>query len=183
MSTSSPATPEHPEATKKPADPDGTDLLAGFDTVLAAVARGDVDAKERSARQHDENETFLSEFATACQQQARPAMEAVVQRLQGNGGGGVIEEHPGGEPRFRNPTLILWMSLEGDIVGEPRPDRNPYLQLEGDVTTHQVLVDEGDMWRGRPGTHCGRIATWQVSEITRDRTIQELLDIAQRSVA
>ena len=63
----------------------------------------------------------------------------------------MIEEHPGGEARYRNPSLILWMSLEGPIAGEPRPDRDPYLQLEAEVVGHEIHVFEGDMWRGRGG--------------------------------
>jgi hypothetical protein len=37
------------------------------------------------------------------------------------------------------------MSLKGEIVGEPHLDRCPYLQLEADLETLKVQVDEGDM--------------------------------------
>ena len=93
----------------------------------------------------------------------------------------MIEEHPGGEARYRNPSLILWMSLEGPIAGEPRPDRDPYLQLEAEVVGHEIHVFEGDMWRGGGGNRSGRVGTWQLSDLTNDRVVGELLEIAQRS--
>src|SRR5262249_26920616 len=59
-----------------------------------------------------------------CVNEVRPAMRAVLQRLQRLGGDGLVEEHPGGEARFRKPGLALWMSLKDKIAGKPRPDRS-----------------------------------------------------------
>lgn len=75
------------------------------------------------------------------------------------------------------------MSLEGDIVDEPRADREPYLQLEADIGGRRVQVSEGDMWRGAGGKRSGRTGEWQLSELAHDRVVQELLEIAQRSVS
>jgi hypothetical protein len=110
-------------------------------------------------------------------------MFAVLARLRELGGDGQIEEHPGGEARFRNPRLTLWMSLNGPIVGEPRLDRYPYLQLEADVERRQVQVDEGDMWRGVGGHSSGRVATWGTADLTKQRVTEELLAIARRAAA
>ncbi|MGA7419333.1 MAG: hypothetical protein WBW80_15160 [Acidimicrobiales bacterium] len=73
------------------------------------------------------------------------------------------------------------MSLEGGIVGEPRVDREPYLQLEANVAGRNIEVTEGDMWRGAGGKRSGPVGHWQLSELTKDRVIQELLAIARRS--
>ena len=108
-------------------------------------------------------------------------MAAVLERLCQLGGARLIEEHPGGEARFRNPRLALWMSLKGDIVGEPHLDRYPYLLLEADVEALKVQVDEGDMRRGAGGNSTGRAGTWDMVDLTRRRVTEELLAVAQRA--
>ncbi len=108
-------------------------------------------------------------------------MELVVEHLTTHGGGGAIEEHPGGEARFRHPSVIVWMSLNGELVGEPRSDREPYLQLEANVAERDIEVSEGDMWRGAGGKRSGPVGHWQLSELTQERVVDELLAIARRS--
>ena len=157
------------------------DPLVGFDEILAQVAERENQEAERSEEELEERRAFLTAFKEICQSQARPAMEAVIERLTAHGGGGLIQEHPGGEPRFRHPSLVLWMSLEGEIVGEPRADREPYLQLEANVASRDIEVSEGDMWRGAGGRRSGPVGHWQLFELTKDRVIQELLAIARRS--
>jgi hypothetical protein len=156
--------------------------MAEIDAVVAEVARRDRQSAQENADERTEMENFITAFKSACQSQVRPAMEAVLERLQGHGGGGLIEDHPGGEARYRHPCIILWMSLEGEIVGEPRPDREPYLKLEADVATRAVQVSEGDMWLGSGGHQTGRTDKWQLSDVTRDRVIDELVAIADRAV-
>jgi hypothetical protein len=73
------------------------------------------------------------------------------------------------------------MSLEGGIVGEPRADREPYLQLEANVAGRDIEVSEGDMWHGAGGRRSGPVGHWRLFELTKDRVIQELLAIARRS--
>jgi hypothetical protein len=167
----------------RPGEQDGatTDLLEGFGPVLAAVAQRDHESDELTADRLEAGHKFLEDFAAACAAEVRPAMDAVVSRLQQLGGGGVVEEHTGSEVRFRNPRMTLWMSLKGEIVGEPRLDRYPYLQLEADVERRKVQVDEGDMWRGAGGHSSGRVAAWDVSELTGDLVTKELLAIARRA--
>ncbi len=159
----------------------GEDPLEGFGPVLAAVAQRDRDSEVRSADRVEAGQKFLDAFAAACVTEVRPAMSAVLERLRQLGGGGLVEEHSGNEARFRNPCLTLWMSLKGEIDGEPRLDRHPYLQLEADVERRKVQVDEGDMWRGAGGHSSGRVAAWDVGELTRQRVINELLAVARRA--
>ena len=54
----------------------------------------------------------MDDFATACAREARPAMDAVVERLRQSGGDGLVEELPGGEAWFRSPRSALWTSLK-----------------------------------------------------------------------
>jgi hypothetical protein len=164
-------------------NPTASGPLAEIDSIVANVALKNREAAESSARTADEREEFSSGFRTACQTELRPAMQAVLERLQAAGGGGVIEEHPGGEPRFPAPRLTLWMSLAGEIAGAPRVDRCPYLEIEADVAKRRAQVSEGDMWRGGGGGRSGRVAEWQLPELTYEHVVQELLSIARRAAA
>ena len=157
------------------------DPLAGFGPILAAVAQRERATADASADRLDGGRKFLDDFTAACQTEVRPAMDAVVERLRQLGGDGLVEEHPGGEARFRSPRLALWMSLRGEIVGEPRLDRYPYLLLEADVEGRRVQVDEGDMWRGAGGNTSRRVGAWEVSDLTRQRVTETLLSIARRA--
>jgi hypothetical protein len=158
-----------------------TDPLGDFGPLLAAVAQRDRDSEDLTADRIEAGQKFLDDFATACATEVRPAMDAVLERLRQSGGGGLVEVRSGGEARFRDPRLTLWISLKGEISGEPRLDRYPYLQFEADVEKRKVQVDEGDMWRGAGGHSSGRAGTWDVAELTRDRVIRELLAIARRA--
>jgi hypothetical protein len=169
-----------PDADEGARPPTKTDPLAGFALIVAAVAQRDRDSAELTADRLDVGQRFSDDFASACEAHVKPAMQAVLERLQQLGGGGLIEEHPGGEARFPMPRLTLWMSLKGDM-GEPRLDRYPYLQLEADVQDRKVQVDEGDMWRGAGGNCSGRVGAWEVTDLTIERVTEELLAIARRS--
>jgi hypothetical protein len=158
-----------------------TDPLSELGPVLAAVARRDRESAEAATVRAELGRKFLNDFAKACVQEIRPAMSAVLERLQQLGGDGVIEEHAGGEARFQKPRIALWMSLKDKIVGEPRLDRHPYLLFEADVESQKVQVDEGDMWRGAGGNFSGRVGVWEVTELTHDRVTKELLSIAHRA--
>ncbi len=157
------------------------DPLAELDNIVAKVAERDRQRAAQNAEAHDEMRRFLAAFHAACDAEVRPAMEAVLERLREHGGGGVIEQHPGGEARFRHPSLILWISLEGEIVGAPRADLEPYLELEADVEHRAIQVSEGDMWRKAGGKRSGHIGSWQMSDLTREHVIDELLAIARRA--
>ena len=183
LSTNSTApSPVGPAAVAEGAVPStAADPLAGFGPILAAVAQRDRATADASADRLDGGMKFLDDFTAACQTEVRPAMDAVAERLRQLGGDGLVEEHPGGEARFRSPRIALWMSLSGEIVGEPRLDRYPYLLLEADVEGRRVQVDEGDMWRGAGGNTSRRVGAWEVSDLTRQRVTETLLSIARRA--
>ncbi len=98
----------------------GTDPLAELGPILAAVAQWDHESAELATERAELAQNFLDDFAKACENEVRPAMLAVLQRLQELDGDGLIEEHPGGEPRFHKPRIALWMSLKGPRA-TPRP--------------------------------------------------------------
>jgi len=161
--------------------PGGGDPLAEIDAILSSLAQARRLSAERSAHELDEQGDFRADFQAVCEQEVRPAMDSVIERLRRSGGGGIIEEHPGGEPRISTPRLTLWMSLEGEIVGAGRPDRNPYLQLDADVVARRINVSEGDLWQGGGGGSSGRIAVWQLTDLTHSRIAQELVAILRRA--
>jgi hypothetical protein len=146
------------------------------------VAQGDRESAAAATARAELGRKFLDDFAETCAQEIRPAMNAVLKRLQQLGGDGLIEEHPGGEARFEKPRITLWMSLKDKIVGQPRLDRHPYLLFQADVESQKVKVDEGDMWRGAGGNFSGRVGVWEITELTHDRVTKELLSIARRAL-
>ena len=162
--------------------PVGTDPLAALGPILATVAQRDRESAELATERAEIAQKFLDEFAMRCVNEVRPAMRAVLQRLQQLGGDGLIEEHPGGEARFQKPRIALWMSLKDQISREPRLDRYPYLLLEADVSSRTVQVDEGNMWRGAGGNFSGRFGTWELTELTHDRIAKELVAICSQAV-
>lgn len=157
------------------------DPLGEVDEILQERQQRLVEAADRAAAQDSRRQKFFDDFATVRERVVRPAMDTVVYRLRRDGGGGSIEEHAGGEPRYRMPGITLWMSLEGEMTGPGREDRHPYLRLDADAAQGRVQVAEGDMWQGG-GTHSsGRTATWLLSEITSDRLQHTIIDILRRS--
>ena len=124
---------------------------------------------------------FMDCFDYLCATQVRPAMVAAVDRLRSDGADGVIAVHPGGEPRFRHPSIVLWMSLEGEVAEPYREDRCPYLRLEADIGRRCVQVWQGDMWEGS-GTS-GPLGDWDLSEITSTRVEQAIVEVLRRAEA
>jgi hypothetical protein len=137
-------------------------------------------AEERAKLVTDRSE-FWTEFAKVCDEQIRPSMEAIIERLRRNGGGGAIVERPENLAVRQDHRVTLWMSLAGEITGTLRVDRLPYLQLDADVQRHSVVVSEGDMWDGHGGKRSGKTGEWQLSEITEDLVTEEALAILRRS--
>lgn len=159
----------------------GTDPLAEIDSLMRARLEDQRLQAESSAQVGRDRSEFSAEFVRVCDGTVRPAMDAVLERLRRNGGGGVIEERPEHLGRREDHRLILWMSLQGEIDGTPRQDRHPYLQLDGDVDKRAVTVSEGDMWAGRGGNRSGKVAEWRLSDITASAVTDELLSILRRS--
>ena len=105
--------------------PVGTDPLAALGPILATVAQRDRESAELATERAEIAQKFLDEFAMRCVNEVRPAMRAVLQRLQQLGGDGLIEEHPGGEARFQKPRIALWMSLKDQISRRTTPGPLP----------------------------------------------------------
>jgi hypothetical protein len=163
--------------------PAGEDPLAEIDRLLQKRRDDQQQVSDRSAELRADRSEFSTEFTQVCEAQVRPPMEAILERLRRNGGGGVIDERPEDLSRHHTHRLTLWMSLSGEIAGSPRQDRHPYLQLDADVDKRVVTVSEGDMWEGHGGSRSGRIGEWQLSEITAALVTQEALAILRRSLS
>lgn len=158
------------------------DPLAEIDQLIQNKLRQEEEAAEQTAQLLVDRSEFASDFTTVCDQQARPAMEAILQRLRRNGGGGVIEERPENVGQHHTHRLTLWMSFRDEITGAPRQDRHPYLQLDAEVDKRAVTVSEGDVWQGHGGNRSGKLAEWQLAEITAARVTQEILAIIRRAL-
>ena len=158
------------------------DPLAEIDQLMQNKQREEQEAAQRSAQLMTDRSDFAAEFTSVCEQQVRPAMEAILQRLRRNGGGGVIDERPEDVSQHQTHRLTLWMSYSGEITGAPRQDRHSYLQLDADVDKRSVIVSEGDMWQGHGGNRSGQFAEWQLVEITPARVTQEILAIIRRAL-
>lgn len=169
------------EAGQIPASATGEDPLSEIDDLMRIRRDEDQTSADHAAQVLADRSEFSDEFVRVCQVQVRPAMEAVIERLRRNGGGGVIEERPENLARGQAHRLTLWMSFSGEIVGTPRPDRHPYLQLDADVAKRAVTVSEGDMWQGRGGGRSGKAGEWKLSEITSAQVTDKILEIIRRA--
>lgn len=158
------------------------DPFADIDQVTRKSLREEQEAAQRSAQLEIDRSDFETEFTSAREHQIRPAMEAVLERLRRNGGGGVIDDRPQAFGQRRTHRLTLWMSFHGEITGAPRQDRHPYLQLDADVDKRSVTVSEGDMWKRQSRNRSGKVAEWQLVEITAARVTQEILAIIRRAL-
>src|ERR1700728_1252436 len=109
-----PAPAHHPDATKN-----GVDPLADIGAVLSALKERDEQSAESTAHLLEGRQAFFDEFHEVCRTEVRPAMQTVLERLRQEGGDGLIEEFPGGEPRVSTPRLTLWLSLQGPFDDAP----------------------------------------------------------------
>lgn len=156
-----------------------TDLLAEVDHIFEMRSRRMHHSADRLAQADTENTRLQDEFASVRAQTIEPAMQGFLERLRMNGGGGLLEIREGVQGAGVSPRVRLWMSLSGELIGRPRQDQHPYLQLDFDMAQQRVNVAEGDMWKGH-GTS-GPAETWIASEITVDMVTQSLLGILRRA--
>ena len=127
---------------------------------------------------------FLAAFQAACRTEVRPAFETVLERLQRHGGGGVIEEHPGGEARASSIHVCssgcLWRETLWDshaLIASPTYNSR-LTWNDGTSRSQRVTCGEG----AEEGA-VGAVSSWQVSDLTRDRIIGELVAIARRAAS
>jgi hypothetical protein len=185
MQTQSPSTDirgRSPGTTLKAVQAGGLDPLAEIDVLMRKRLDDEQRTADRSAQVDADRSKFVADFTDACDQRVRPPMEAILERLRRNGGGGLIEERPEDLTRHHSHRLILWMSLSDEITGTPRQDRHPYLQLDANVDKRLVTISEGDMWNGQGGNHSGRVGERPLTEITETLITDEALAILRRSL-
>lgn len=169
-----PHSPGSPET-----DAASTDPLAEVDHIFEMRSRRMQHAADSQSQADTENTRLQDEFASVCAQTIEPAMEDFLERLRVNGGGGLLEIREGVQGAGVSPRVRLWMSLSGELIGRPRQDQHPYLQLDFDLAQQRVDVAEGDMWKGH-GTS-GPAETWVTTEITADMVTHALLGILRRA--
>ncbi len=103
----------------------------------------------------------------------------VAERLNRNGGGGLVEERP---PDGRHgQRLTLWISLEAPVAVPPRVDRNPYIQFEVDVPWRHITVWEGDIWHKLGASRCTRPFT--LDEVTTESVAAGAVSVLRRTVS
>jgi len=171
-----------PKGSTPPARASGVDPLSEIDDLMDKKRLEEEEAAKRSDQLEVDRSDFAREFTRVCDEQARPAMEAVLERLRRNGGGGLMDERPENARQHHTHRLTLWMSFRGEITGAPRQDRHPYLQLDADVDKRTVAVSEGDMWQGEGGSRSGKTAEWQLADVTFAHVTQEVLGIVRRAL-
>jgi hypothetical protein len=157
-----------------------SDLLTEVDHIFEMRSQSASQSVARQSQAETEAMRLQDEFGSVCEEQILPAMQAFLERLRLNGGGGLLEERDGVGARV-SPRVRLWMSLSGELIGRPRRDQHPYLQLDFDITRKRVSVEEGDMWKGH-GTS-GPAGAWILSEITGDTVTAALLGVLRRAAA
>jgi hypothetical protein len=163
--------------------PDDRDPLDEVDRILNDYACALRELAERTTQLQAEQRAFLEDFAALCENEVCPVMEEVVTRLRKNGGGGFVHFQPDGGTASTTPRLTLWMSLDGEINGSPRQDRHPYFQLDADRVRRRVKVSAGDMWEGRGSHHSGPLGLWELTALTAEAVIEEILTILRRAAS
>lgn len=161
----------------------GDDPLAPIDEIEKSWIDGERHRAEETERSAAASSAFSADFTRRFEDDVRPAMEAIVERLQANGGSGVILERAADGSRRFTHRFTLWMSLFGDIKGTPREDRHPYLRLDADVDKRCVEVWEGDVWRNRRGGTSRKVAEWTLQEMDGPHVEREAIEILRRSAA
>jgi hypothetical protein len=156
-----------------------TDELDEVDRIFETRLRTLRQSEDRRSQVDVERVRLQKEFSALCATTVRPAMQAFLERLRFNGGGGLLEERTDVQGAGVAARIRLWISLSGELIGRPRQDQHPFLQLDLDVVEQRVTVVEGDMWKGH-GTS-GPVGTWVASEITPAMVTESLIDVLRRA--
>ena len=159
----------------------GVDPLSAIDEITTELEDREALEADEAVQAKSKRSMFLADFMNRIEQDVRPAMQSVIERLRKDGGGGIIVERPEDLSRLFSLRYTLWMSLVGEIEGTPRQDRHPYLQLDAKVDAERVDVSEGDLWQDRAGGTSGKIAEWTLAEMTADQITGSAIEILRRS--
>lgn len=159
--------------------PFSADSLDEVDQIFELRSLRLTQSTERTSQVGVDRAELHEYFLSICTHIVRPTMQAFLERLRMNGGGGLLEMREGVQNAGVAARIRLWMSLSGDLIGRPRRNQHPYLELDLDVAHLQVNVAEGDMWKGH-GTS-GPVGVWNASEITSTLITESLLGILRRA--
>lgn len=107
-----------------------------------------------------------------------PAFRDIAVRMNGHGGGGLVEERP--EEGRHGQRLTLWMSLDGPVAVPPRHDRNLYIQVDVDVLGRCVTVWEGDLWHKQGASR--RTEPFTLEELTTESVTDRAVAVLRRTV-
>jgi hypothetical protein len=168
-------------AARDAASPPATDLLAEVDHIFAVRSQAMADSRQQQSQVDSAEIRLHEEFQSVCTDTVRPAMQAFLERLRANGGGGFLEERSGVPGAGVAPRIRLWMSLSGDLIGRPRRDQHPYLQLDFDVAQRRVSLIEGDVRRGHGSAD--PVSTWITADITDAMVTESLLEVLRRAAS
>jgi hypothetical protein len=186
-----PPSPERPTGATAPAvgsGPGSSPLPSGvaesppssvfaIDEIVDRWSRLRQEGVDRESEAKAERGHFLEDFGAITDSVIRPAMQAAADRLNKDGGGGLIEEHK--DDPVHRLRIILWMSLEGAITGTPRQDLNPFLQLDADPGLRKIEIWEGDMWEKEGSSRS--TSPWELSEISTEGVTERILEILRRA--
>ena len=153
------------------------DSLSEIDQILDRWSHLRQESAEEQAHAEVEREHFLQEFRALTSSVIQPTMQMAIERLRKDGGGGLIEEH--GPDILHKPRITLWMSMEGEVAGSPRQDRNPFLQLDADLVHRRIDVWEGDMVENQGTSRA--TSPWALSEVTPENVMEKIVDILRRA--
>ena len=149
-----------------------------MDALLATYARQQEDEADRARADLLDRQRFAHAAGCMFERVVGPVFRDVAERLNRDGGGGLVEERP---PEGRHgQRLTMWMSLEGPVAVPPRVDRNPYIQLEVDVPWRRITVWEGDIWHKRGASRCTQPFT--LDEVTTESVAARAVSVLRRAV-
>ena len=155
------------------------DPLSAVDVLLVTYREQEASRESLQLSQDAERERFVREARDAVETIVKPALWAVANRLQRDGGDGFVTERAA-EGR-RSQRITLWMSPEGPVADPPRVDRFPCLQIDVDVATRSLKVWEGDMWNSRGASRATDPLTLET--LTADGVERRAVDVLRRVVA
>ncbi len=154
------------------------DSLRQIDQIVDRWSHLRQESAEEQAHVEAERQHFLKEFQDITNSVIRPTMEMAIERLQKDGGGGLIEEHH--LDMLHKPRVVLWMSLQGGVAN-PRQDLNPFLQLDADLGKRRINVWEGDMVENQGTSHA--TSPWFLSEVTPESIMDRIVGVLRRAAA
>ena len=158
-----------------------------IDLVLEERLKSQRKKDDEGSRLQAVQQRFHDDFCHTCETEIIPTLEAIATRLLGIGGGSQIVYQPHSDRACLGPTLVFWMSFEGDITRTPSEERFPYLKLEANARVMKVEVSEGDCWQPGDtwrsvGAHRrGLIGVWDLKDITAAAVIEETSMILARA--